>query len=410
VLQRLRDVEVARAQAENAADMVAVYKELIDQRKAERGQAEATRDLRKSRYEQYASLGATDVTSKIVILQEKRDYEAAEFGVQGAEVAIRKAIAEFHEKESAQRVAEADIKLKESLVEVARTNRDKARALLDFAQITAPFDGVVLQRNVDPGSFVNASGGSSEPLMTVARTDVVKLVMKVPDNAAPYVSLDTEAVIEIDELHGLEIRGKVTRFSPSIQNKDRTMQVEVDLYNGPPEKYGAFVARAMGSRLAALGTDSPLGLAAVLSARRAVASPDARSDENALPILPVAQRKDGRGGSLGAQRLMPGMSGYMRLNLHHFSNAYLLPSSAVFTRGGEPYLLAVENGVTRLLPVHVEYDDGKLAEVAVIAQEAVPSHGQPEVLRWLTGDEVIILSRQEEIGEGRPVHVTLEQW
>jgi multidrug resistance efflux pump len=411
VLQRIKDVEVARAQAENARDLVEVYTELIDQRKAEKGQAEATRDLRKFRYEQYKTLGTSDVTTKIVIMEEKRDYDAAEFGVQAAEVAIRKAIAEFHEKQSAQRVAEADIQLKQSLVEVARKNRDKARALVDFAQITAPFDGVVLQRNVDPGTFVqNASTGYSEPLMTIARTDVVTLVMKVPDNAAPYVSLDTEAVVEIDELRGIEIRGKVTRYSPSIQNKDRTMQVEVDLYNDGAEKYGQFVARAMASRLSVLGTDSPLGLAAMLVGRRSVASPDARSEENALPILPIVRREDGRGGTLTGQRLLPGMSGYMRLNLHHFSNAFLLPSSAVFTRGGKPYLLAVEDGATRLLPVHVEYDDGKLTKVAVIAQEAVPSHGQPEVLRELTGEEVIILSRQEEIGEGHPVHVTLENW
>ena len=50
----------------------------------------------------------------------------------------------------------------------------------------------------------------------VARTDIVTLVMKVPDNAAPYVTRDTEAVIQIDELPGVVIRGKVTRFSPWI--------------------------------------------------------------------------------------------------------------------------------------------------------------------------------------------------
>jgi multidrug resistance efflux pump len=405
VLQRLQEVKVARAQAENARDMVAVYKELIDQRLAEKGQAEATRDLRKFVYDRYAKLGSRDVTQEGIIKEEERNFRAAEFAVQAADVAIRKATAEFHEKESAQRIAEADIELKKTLVEVAQRNRDKVRALVGYAQITAPFDGVVLRRNVDPGAFVqNASTGQSEPLLTIARTDIVTLVMKVPDNAAPYVTLDTEAVIQIDDLPGLKIRGKVTRSSPAIQKKDRTMEVEVDLYNDGPEKYPEFVARAMGSRLAVLAADSPLSLTAMLTGRRAAWNRDAKSDENSLPTLPVV------GGQQSVPRLMPGMSGYMRLNFQHFSNAYLLPSSAVFTRGGKPYLLEVKDGVTHLLPVHVQYDDGRLAKVAVIEREAETSHGQPDVLRELTGEEVILLNRQEEVGEGQSVQVTLENW
>ena len=90
------------------------------------------------------------------------------------------------------------------------------------------------------------------------------------------------------------------------------------------------------------------------------------------------------------------MSGYMRLNLQTFHDAYLIPSSAVFTRGGKPYLMEVKDGGTHLLPVHVQVNDGKLAKVTVIEKEGDPSRGEPEVLRELTGDEVILLNRQTE--------------
>src|SRR5207247_1912941 len=134
------------------------------------------------------------------------------------------------EKEVKVEVAFADIELKESLVEVARRDVERMRALADYARITAPFDGVILRRNVDPGSFVqNASTGQNEALLTIARTDLITVVSKFPDNVAPFISRDTEAAVEIDELGGLLIGGKVTRYSPSIQNSDRTMHVEVDL-------------------------------------------------------------------------------------------------------------------------------------------------------------------------------------
>jgi hypothetical protein len=131
---------------------------------------------------------------------------------------------------------------------------------------------------------------------------------------------------------------------------------------------------------------------------------DTKSANDALPALPVVS------GRAEAQQLTPGMSGYMRLNLQAFHNAYLVPSSAVFTRGGKPYIMEVKDGLTQLLSVHVQVDDGKLAKVSVIVRAESPERGEPAVLRDLTGDEVILLNRQTEIGDGQAVKVTLEKW
>jgi hypothetical protein len=200
------------------------------------------------------------------------------------------------------------------------------------------------------------------------------------------------------------IRGKVTRFSPWIQNHDRTMRVEVDLYNNSPDNYQHFVAEAAAARLAGLASDSPLGTAALLTGGRLIWNKDTRSSNDPLPRLPVVS------GKTVPPKLLPGMSGYMRLNLQSFHDAYLLPSSAVFTRGGKPYLLEVKDGVTHLLPVHVQVNDGKLAKVSVITSEGSATSGEPEVYRELAGNEVIILNRQSELNEGQPVKVTLEKW
>jgi hypothetical protein len=219
------------------------------------------------------------------------------------------------------------------------------------------------------------------------------------------VQRGTEAVLQIDELPGVVIHGQVTRFSPSIRNQDRTMRVEVDLYNDSPQRYGRFRARAAATWLAGLGASTPLASALLGVGSDEVWSRDQRSRTDPFPLLPKVA------GVGEAPRLLPGMSGYMRLNLRQFQNAYLLPSSAVFTRGGKPYILEVDReGVTRLLPVHVQVNDGKLARATVIVQEADPSRGQAEVLRELTGDETVLVSRQAEVGEGQEVRVELEPW
>src|SRR5262249_466228 len=131
----------------------------------------------------------------------------------------------------------ADENLKETLIEVAREDLNLAKALQKFANVEAPFDGVITRRNVDPGTFVqNSHNSPAQSLMTIQKTDVVTVYMNLPDNYTPYIDEKTEAVIEMSELPSVQIRARVTRYSPSLltPGNDRTMRVEVDLFNRGP--------------------------------------------------------------------------------------------------------------------------------------------------------------------------------
>src|SRR5262249_8923636 len=142
--------------------------------------------------------------------------------------------------------AKADVRLKDTLIEVARKDRDEAQALADYSKVTAPFDGVITQRNVNPGSFVqNASTGRTGTLLRVERRDIVTVRTKIPDNFAPYVSENTEVILELSELPGVKTHGKVTRFAPTLESEthDRSMIVQVDLFNGTEAEYRAFMAK-----------------------------------------------------------------------------------------------------------------------------------------------------------------------
>ena len=63
------------------------------------------------------------------------------------------------------------------------------------------------------------------------------------------------------------------------------------------------------------------------------------------------------------------------------------------------------NGSTRAVPVTVQVRDGRLSKVAIVAP-----NGSREVIRELTGDEVIVAARQSEIGEGTRVEASIEAW
>ncbi|HKD35802.1 MAG TPA: efflux RND transporter periplasmic adaptor subunit, partial [Pirellulales bacterium] len=97
----------------------------------------------------------------------------------------------------------------------------------------APFDGVIVSRKVDPGSFVqNASTGNPTPMLRVVKTDWVTFVAWVPEKDAPFVSKETQAIIRLDALGDEPIQTKVTRYSHWLDpDKSRDLRVEVDVEN-----------------------------------------------------------------------------------------------------------------------------------------------------------------------------------
>jgi biotin carboxyl carrier protein len=59
-------------------------------------------------------------------------------------------------------VAEANVKLAEARVATAAANRDRLIALHQYANITAPFSGVITARFVDPGALIQAATSSTQ--------------------------------------------------------------------------------------------------------------------------------------------------------------------------------------------------------------------------------------------------------
>ena len=68
-------------------------------------------------------------------------------------------------------------------------------------------------------------------MLAVARTDLMRIVVYVPDRDVPYVKRGAEAILRVEALNGEEFHGKVARFSVSEDSLNRTMRTEVDLEN-----------------------------------------------------------------------------------------------------------------------------------------------------------------------------------
>ena len=393
VRQRLREADGTEAELASARAGIELAAANVKQKDAEVFQSDSLRAFKQKRYDRIKVLVGGGSVTPDVVDEAELDARAAASAVESSRAAVDKARAEKTGKEASLATALADVEIKRALVEVARKDRDVAAAQLGYARLYAPFDGVVTARAADPGRFVaNATTGASEPLVTVARVDLVTVVMKAPDTAAPFISPTTEVAVEFAQLPGVVVRGKVTRYSPVIDQADRTMRVEVDVYNGSPAAYRAGLARAAGRAAVAplLPFDRAAGLAAtgpsLIPTHADALVPEWGTDGTARPIV-------------------PGTTATMRVFLDTFADAPLLPAGAVFGKSGQPNILLVENGVTRAVPVVVQVSDGRLAKVAM-----VDAAGGRELTRELTGSEVVVSTRQVEIGEGTRVTATVEGW
>jgi RND family efflux transporter MFP subunit len=89
---------------------------------------------------------------------------------------------------------------------------------------------VVTKRFVDRGHLTDPAG-SRDPLLSIARTDIVRVVVGVPEVDAPLVTVGDRAEIRIQALGGRTFEGTVSRASWALDRATRTLRTEIDLEN-----------------------------------------------------------------------------------------------------------------------------------------------------------------------------------
>jgi RND family efflux transporter MFP subunit len=225
VQQAAANTDATRAAAETAAAQVA---------EAQAGIAGARADAERwtaelNRIKQLALSGS--VTQKLVDESANR-LAAAKAASQKAVAAVASAEAGAREATALVAKAEADNVAAEARLGVARADLARAETMLNYAILAAPFDGVVTQRAVDNGHFVQPAGGAAaRPLLTVARTDKVRVSLEVSELEANQVDVGDLVTLNIQALAGEPVQGSITRTSWSLDPANRSLRAEIDLPN-----------------------------------------------------------------------------------------------------------------------------------------------------------------------------------
>jgi len=116
---------------------------------------------------------------------------------------------------------------------VANSMLAKDQAFLNYASITAPFDGVVTRLDAYLGALLPAgtsNATSSLPLCRLSQNNMLRLVIPVPERIVPDIQIGKQVNVDVTALKKV-FKGKVIRFSDQIDLATRTMHTEVQVPN-----------------------------------------------------------------------------------------------------------------------------------------------------------------------------------
>lgn len=167
------------------------YLDKLQQAKAQLARAKAEQEKAKLSFDRVSALYSTQSATK-------PDYDSARTQLESTTASVSGADAQVSE----------------------------ANVALAYCSLQAPFNGWIVKRSVDVGSFV----GPATNGFTVADTHSVKAVFGVPDTSIGRVKLGEHLVIRTDALSN-HVNGRVSAISPAADAKSRVFSVEVTIMN-----------------------------------------------------------------------------------------------------------------------------------------------------------------------------------
>jgi len=124
-------------------------------------------------------------------------------------------------------VKEQELRAQAAVVESAEQQVKNIEAFIGFKTIIAPFDGVVIQRNINVGDLVSKKGNLSTPnaitnLFTVAVVDRLRLFINVPEFFGPFLHPGLTADVTVPQLPNRHWTAKFLTVAGGFEVATRT--------------------------------------------------------------------------------------------------------------------------------------------------------------------------------------------
>jgi membrane fusion protein (multidrug efflux system) len=114
--------------------------------------------------------------------------------------------------------------------------RDAVRSVSQtesYLDVTAPFDGIVTTRNLHPGALIGPASGQTggQPILQIVDDNRLRLVVPVPEALVGEMKVGQQVSFTVPAYPAQPFNAPITRISHEVDEKTRTMPVELDVLN-----------------------------------------------------------------------------------------------------------------------------------------------------------------------------------
>jgi HlyD family secretion protein len=156
---------------------------------------------------------------------QQAQIDAAQAQLAAAEAQLAQAQAKLEQVKTGAR--NEQIQMAEAQVAQAKANVRQLEVQLSKARLSAPRDGLVVNRLVQEGEM--AVAGAS--LLTIADLNNVKLTVYVPENLVGRIKVGQTVKVSIDTFPGREFIGTINYISPEAEFTPRNVQTKEERVN-----------------------------------------------------------------------------------------------------------------------------------------------------------------------------------
>ncbi|MCE7061646.1 efflux RND transporter periplasmic adaptor subunit [Dyadobacter sp. CY343] len=149
-------------------------------------------------------------------------------------------------------IAKARVLTDSSATAVAKGNVQAAKSFMEtkaelarYLTVTAPFDGIVTERNISPGALVGPGESAAKPLFMLEDNTKLRLTLAIPENLSGAVPSKGEVNFTVSASPEKKYKAIYARSSRTLSEENRSMITEFDFNNKSNELKAGMYAQVL---------------------------------------------------------------------------------------------------------------------------------------------------------------------
>ena len=126
--------------------------------------------------------------------------------------------------------AAAKMKADQAMAQSESSNVQSVKTMAGYLRLYAPFDGMIIQRNISPGALVAPGKAGDQPMLILQDVRKMRLTVFIPEDYVDKVALDQPVTFTFNAMPGQRQTGKISRSANALSTM-RSEAIEIDVSN-----------------------------------------------------------------------------------------------------------------------------------------------------------------------------------